>query len=165
MRYQVRFAGPGHPAGPPGTTTEFVELEDELGHGVEGGEWIQDGDDWLLRTPDNSALGSMSMHGLNAIALERARQVIVEGWTPEHDDDHTDGSLAVAAACYALEEGERAQVVVDAVDPMDAWPWHSDWDKRHKHPRLKQLAIAGALIAAEIDRLMRAAMSNAEGGR
>ena len=30
---------------------------------------------------------------------ERTRQILDEGWTPEHDDAHTDGQLAQAAAC------------------------------------------------------------------
>lgn len=35
----------------------------------------------------------------------------------------------------------------------DAWPWDSKWDKREKHNTLRSLVIAGALIAAEIDRI------------
>ena len=37
------------------------------------------------------------------VAAERRRQIEVEGWTPEHDDQqHAGGELAVAAACYVL---------------------------------------------------------------
>jgi hypothetical protein len=36
----------------------------------------------------------------------------------------------------------------------DAWPWSRNWDKRDKHSRTRRLEIAGALIAAEIDRLV-----------
>lgn len=43
---------------------------------------------------------------------------------------------------------------------VDPWPWDVAWDKRYKHDRLKQLAIAGALIAAEIDRLERSKAVN-----
>lgn len=35
-----------------------------------------------------------------AIKAERIRQVEAEGWTGEHDDKHTDGSLRVAAYQY-----------------------------------------------------------------
>ena len=35
---------------------------------------------------------------LRLIAAERERQVAGEGWTPEHDDAHADGSLGFAAA-------------------------------------------------------------------
>jgi hypothetical protein len=35
------------------------------------------------------------------VMAERRRQVEQEGWTPGHDDTHDDGSLALAAVCYA----------------------------------------------------------------
>jgi hypothetical protein len=60
--------------------------------------------------------------------------------------------MAITAACYAAN-GTDAEVTVHG---EDAFPWGSCDDKRAKHSRLRQLAIAGALIAAEIDRLSRA---------
>jgi hypothetical protein len=39
--------------------------------------------------------------GVNRIAAERQRQVDDEGWTPEHDDTHTQGELAGMASWYA----------------------------------------------------------------
>ena len=45
--------------------------------------------------------------GIDLIAEERQRQISVEGWTPQHDDTHTDNSLAKAAACYAMPKDER----------------------------------------------------------
>ena len=42
------------------------------------------------------------MNGIESIAAERQRQIEKEGWTSEHDDCHHDGSLADAAACYAM---------------------------------------------------------------
>ncbi|HBZ9867442.1 TPA: hypothetical protein MND73_004376 [Salmonella enterica subsp. houtenae] len=35
------------------------------------------------------------------VIAERYRQQSVEGWTSEHDDEHGDGELALAASCYA----------------------------------------------------------------
>jgi hypothetical protein len=107
--------------------------------------------------------------GIELIADERNRQVSVEGWTPEHDNEHDGNQLAMAAACYASPVPINAQIEVpcgcrEALCAhsafgkrmwVDAWPWAKEWDKRKKHGRLKQLAIAGALIAAEIDRLQR----------
>jgi hypothetical protein len=75
------------------------------------------------------------------ILQERARQLGIEGWTPEHDAHYKNHELIWAAICYA------SPVL------LDFWPWAKKYDKRAKHPRLRQLAIAGALIAAEIDRL------------
>lgn len=34
---------------------------------------------------------------------ERFRQRNSEGWTAEHDDQHDNGALAAAAACYAIK--------------------------------------------------------------
>jgi len=103
------------------------------------------------------------MTGVEMIAAERRRQAEVEGWTAAHDDTHARGEMALAAAVYAtpvplFEKRERRGVVEFA----DAWPWHPRWDKREKHERLKQLAIAGALIAAEIDRLQRRAQEEGQ---
>lgn len=102
------------------------------------------------------------MTGIERIAVERRRQVEQEGWTPEHDDNHEKGALGMAAACYAapfrifLLSGFSAEVEGNRVEMVhDAWPWEAAWDKRRKHSRLRQLEIAGALIAAEIDRLLR----------
>lgn len=90
--------------------------------------------------------------GVDLIADERIRQITKEGWTPDHDDKHRDGAMAITAACYAANE-THAKVVIDG---EDAFPWGSCADKRKKHDRIRQLTIAGALIAAEIDRLQRA---------
>jgi len=94
--------------------------------------------------------------GVELIAAERQRQMEVEGWTPEHDDVHDRGELAIAAACYAVE-GTDANVTHPDVDEEgdDYWPWGAQYDKRRKHDNLRRLIIAGALIAAEIDREIR----------
>jgi hypothetical protein len=106
------------------------------------------------------------MTGVERIAAERKRQEIVEGWTPEHDDKHEKGEMALAAACYAAPEEIRVKRKVSTGRGrffpefknawVDAWPWDEEWDKREKHLRIHALEISGALIAAEIDRLLRA---------
>lgn len=110
------------------------------------------------------------MNGTELITAERARQVSVEGWTPEHDREHSQGEMAMAAACYASPAPIRAEMTSDVAcgcrsveecthnvfgkkEWRDPWPWDSGSDKRGSHDRVRQLAIAGALIAAEIDRL------------
>jgi hypothetical protein len=85
--------------------------------------------------------------GVALIADERHRQVEQEGWTPEHDDDHTQGELALAAMCYAIGHKSVQHAPVE-------WPWEQHWWKPSRNP-IKNLAKAGALIAAEIDRLQR----------
>lgn len=84
------------------------------------------------------------------IGAERARQL--SEWSPAHDDGHADGSLAGAAAMLALEhtDGEFLWVNYDQ-------HWLATFHDKHVlTPRVRQLVIAGALIAAEIDRLERA---------
>ena len=106
--------------------------------------------------------------GIELIRAERQRQVESEGWTPEHDDSHDGGQLALAAICYASEGGIKAMLPrpcgcreVDCghwngeeVEWRYPWPFDSPIKKS---VRIKDLAKAGALIAAEIDRLQRKA--------
>ncbi|MFF6751834.1 hypothetical protein ACET5A_31145, partial [Pseudomonas aeruginosa] len=53
-----------------------------------------------ISTPAAQA-GQMPQAWLD-VQAERLRQVEAEGWTPEHDDAHSHGQMARAAACYAL---------------------------------------------------------------
>lgn len=71
--------------------------------------------------------------GSDLIATERQRQIDEEGYTSEHDAYHDDSSLVGAAVEYALE---AARLI-------------------HGYPlsAVRNLVKAGALIAAEIDRL------------
>ncbi|WP_208452590.1 VRR-NUC domain-containing protein [Burkholderia gladioli] len=84
------------------------------------------------------------------VLVERARQVSVEGWTPEHDDQYTKGELALAASQYVLHAACPFQ---DGKVPA-FWPWPAEWWKPTA-PR-RDLEKAGALIQAEIERLYRA---------
>lgn len=98
------------------------------------------------------------MNGVESIAAERNRQIENEGWTLEHDDTHDDRSIAMAAACYAIAAAaspkERVEIVSGDSLPEGIWPWAMRWWKP-KTPR-EDLVRAGALIAAEIDRIDRA---------
>lgn len=108
--------------------------------------------------------------GVEIIAQERMRQKNAEGWTDEHDDKHTNAELSDAAACYATydpcsspytKSGEIYRAIVNEHDEFEVesvFPrtWGVVWDKRPDHPRIRRLQIAGALIAAEIDRHLRA---------
>lgn len=109
------------------------------------------------------------MTGAERITQERERQISGEGWTAEHDDDHFSGELALMAALYAtpkllFERVDRA----NCIEFVDPWPFEDLWDKRPANgnvvlpnrslsvnKRIDQLVKAGALIAAEIDRLER----------
>lgn len=95
------------------------------------------------------------------VIAERQRQVSAEGWTPEHDDQHSSGELAGAAACYARHVNGRQWIYpirpesYASEDAPHEWPWDEAWWKP-KSPR-RDLVRAAALILAEIERLDRAA--------
>jgi hypothetical protein len=91
-----------------------------------------------------------SKSGVELIAAERHRQISEEGWTPEHDARHTRGELARAGAVYAMPANGSWKA--------DNWPFEPEsikHDWRSADGRIRELARAGALIAAEIDRLHR----------
>jgi len=104
------------------------------------------------------------MTGVELIAAERRRQIEEEGWTAEHDDRHKHGELAAAAACYAVAETPVYTLRSYSVGGDPRLPqyklenvWPVGWSPGAWKPkdRLRNLIRAGALIAAEIDRLQR----------
>lgn len=94
------------------------------------------------------------MTGIERIAAERKRQIEVEGWTPEHDAQHVEGELARAAAVYAKEAAWQASEPTYLSECSVGWPssWDEAWFKPSTDP-IRNLEKAGALIAAEIDRI------------
>ena len=99
------------------------------------------------------------------VLAERERQKSAEGWTPDHDDEHGNGELARAAACYAHAAGLNPSARAFLEDAPDyagehmvitrrLWPWDRSWWK--PKDRRRDLVRAGALIIAEIERLDRA---------
>ncbi|AMM23203.1 hypothetical protein [Variovorax sp. PAMC 28711] len=101
-------------------------------------------------TPPTGETQAVPSDAARDVLAERQRQIMSEGWTPEHDDAHDGGTLAVAAAYYALNDVSHTYGSV-------SWPWASEWLK-DKGPR-RNLVRAGALIIAEIERLDRAALA------
>lgn len=107
----------------------IIQLEDERGE---------------LRRLDESWSISALRAGIGAarISHERARQQIEEGYGADHDREHTNGELVEAAIAYATLDESR-------------WPWSRHLLKLESNNHARNLAKAGALIAAEIDRLER----------
>ncbi|MDP5631268.1 hypothetical protein P3797_03185 [Pseudomonas aeruginosa] len=91
------------------------------------------------------------------VQAERRRQVEAEGWTPEHDDAHSHGEMARAAACYALAGSSAPNDGTAALLVSLAWPWDEQWWKPTTTRR--DLIKACALVLAEIERLDRAGIS------
>ena len=108
----------------------LVSREDTLGL------W-QTGMRWTIPVVDGTSL----------MTAERHRQVHEEGYTPEHDAQHDPNDLPWAA--WSLLDAAVAPDPV--IEPPKMWPWEADlW--KPEHTPLRRLIIAGALIAAEIDR-------------
>jgi hypothetical protein len=119
-------------------------------------------------------MGGIEMSGIEMIVAERKRQVEEENWTPEHDDEHTAADLSRAATSYVLHASQQTLVAVSgrktdyrtSIPPLTFWP--ASWDEGEWNPSkdpIRNLVKAGALIAAEIDRLQRVADANrSEGG-
>lgn len=122
---------------------------------------------WLSATGENHGNDSRpgdqwvepgELCGTQLIAMERQRQITAEGWHADHDRKHMAGELAMAAVCYALPS------MIREVPPAGMslsyfsrfWPWEHEWWKPTPQDRIRELTKAGALLAAEIDRLQRA---------
>lgn len=90
---------------------------------------------------------------IEEIAAERRRQVEAEGWSHEHDDQHADDELVMAAICYA----DPIPMLMDHAGGRipAGWPWAVDWWK--PRDRRRNLIRAAALIVAEIERMDRIA--------
>lgn len=90
------------------------------------------------------------------IQQERQRQIGAECYSIAHDDEHTEGQLADAAACYAAGKDLVADNREYNLD-VAIWPWEESAEHAIAgKSRLRQLVIAGALILAEIERRLRA---------
>lgn len=100
------------------------------------------------------------MNGAELIQHERLRQVTEEQWDDDHDDQHDACQMAQAAVAYIGHVMGQVNGDCQAEDrhpvPQE-WPWENEWWKPAQSP-IRNLVKAGALIAAEIDRLQRAAV-------
>ncbi len=84
--------------------------------------------------------------GIQLIAKERKKQIAKCGTSDCHDVDFEDGQL-LTAALYALFNGND-----ERYSQID-WARFEENVERDRHEPLDNLIKAGALIAAEIDRL------------
>lgn len=156
--------------------------EDLIGYKFDNGirvSWdIESGEDFVPKF--DLGLRNHS-YGVELILRERWSQIMEKGYTPSHDHMHQDGELVDAAICYALG-GERV-INLHTSDGGEGhvkikrhtfWPW----DMEHFNPAapplednidvgeniiqdtIRDLTKAGALIAAEIDRLNRVLKKN-----
>ena len=125
------------------------------------------------RSPRGSGSGGRMSNGILSttpsmqdVIAERIRQVRLEGFTSQGDNEYVEAELSAAAAYYAGHaycqvNGDDWHGVKKVVPQMELdWPWDAEWFKPSDDPR-RNLVKAAALILAEIDRLDRAAGKDA----
>lgn len=144
----------------PVTPRELVELSMGLPPEIAGR---------IRRAADQLAATECTPSGAGRIYSERLRHIREEGYHFDRDDTYTTGQLAAAAACYALPPADdRRQGAIVFGGAPDRWPWSASAWKPGRIvdagdnlagmlivDRTRELEKAGALCAAEIDRLVR----------
>lgn len=138
-----------------------IELATELDRLIQDDdltdEKLRDASEGLLPAISDYLHGKgQSAYALSLIACERDRQIVVEGWTPDHDYHHWRGELALAAAVYAIPQDCRsifAGYAGRSNVQRELWPFEWHWFKPTPEDRIRELVKAGALIVAEIERL------------
>ncbi len=94
--------------------------------------------------------------GIEQMAEERAAHQSREGFDDARDDRYDPAVLLHAGMSYLMH---AAILLVKREQPPACfipkfWPWSRDWWKPSEDP-VRNLVKAGALIAAEIDRIQR----------
>lgn len=103
---------------------------------------------------DSGPLHQEQKDGMWYISQERQRQVHGLGYHTFNDRAHTQQELAYAAAAYALPEVLDPHIKYRPIrDRSKLFPWKKYW-KPSPNDRIKELSKSGALIAAEIDRIL-----------
>ena len=120
------------------------------------------------RPTPTPTIGATMSDAARDVLAERQRQISAEGWTPQHDDEHTNGSLALVGACYAWAStlGPTFRETLSALDTSGVGGWRQavtfrrlwKWDFRWWKPKncRDDLIRAAALLIAEIERIDRA---------
>lgn len=88
---------------------------------------------------------SMNLSGVEQIAEERRHQINDLGFTTQKDMAYRNGELVDAALAYAKAASTQSD------ECPRGWPWSENTWKPQSP--IENLVRAGALIAAEIDRL------------
>lgn len=107
--------------------------------------------DWLIDGDGKDARDKFRDSGTIMILHERARQCRELGYDSKHDDEHDRCELISAAVAMALAAKE--ELTGKRQGALLHWPFQVR-EFKHK-PAVEMLVKAGALIAAEIDRLGR----------
>jgi hypothetical protein len=93
--------------------------------------------------------------GAMLIAKERERQMTEENYSAQHDDGHHKGELVCTALMYASEQNLWARDNHPDCASISSLSNFAHFKVKRTGNRIRDLTRAGALIAAEIDRLQR----------
>lgn len=102
----------------------------------------------------------MESDGVNKIKKEREKQQIEHGYFLAHDQEHDDRELLVAAILTLHEHVPLSQNQVLPVVVEQYPAWCESIAIKHQDSYRRALETAGALIAAELDRLQYKYSSN-----
>jgi hypothetical protein len=100
------------------------------------------------------------MTGVELIAQERRHQVQL-GFTASRDDEHVRAELVIQSAALALA-GTSCRIhdpCFSEYEDGDGWGFL----QKYSEDRVRALTVAGALLAAEIDRLQRSREGKSHG--
>ncbi len=93
--------------------------------------------------------------GCKQIIDERTKQIIELGFDYKHDREHNGDQLLRAAICYLIHAYHNSRIT--ELTKSTFWEyWPMSWSKNKKwkpKTKMENLVTAGALIAAEIDRM------------
>lgn len=99
---------------------------------------------------------STTQTGAELIAAERQRQIEKKGHTVEQDDRYEDGELLHGAESYIEASKWHGEADFKRYDLDDSpWPWDQGFNPGEPVDAILCLTKAGAMLAAEIDRLQR----------
>ena len=111
-----------------------------------GPDWRDNAADAGWWNPDDMS------QAMTDVFNERFRQWDDEGFSHDHDDKHTNGELAQAAAVYAVWDCAVSFVNRHKIR-QTVWPW--DWSWWKPKSKRENLVRSTALLLAEIERLDR----------
>ncbi len=130
--------------------TWLARIRDFMGSTEEAQRFAQEAINRLTSRPASaSAMGAIA----EQVAKNRA------AYSAEHDDGHVSGELLDAASCYLEWAGQqvlhgRGDIATLMAGVGVMWPFEPESWKPSNDP-IRNLAHAGALIVAEIERLLR----------
>ena len=90
---------------------------------------------------------------MELVAKERVRQQVEENYSHAHDDEHTEGQLALLAAAYALSSSGHEGLLEPILHTLELY----HWDRACFKPKtpVQDLTRLIALGLAELERRLR----------